>query len=75
MFKKIIFLENFVNFASNMVKKWILFAKLHTCPSKVDVFIFFFFFESPKNLQQDVGSRFFNFIIFLVIIILEKLEM
>ena len=28
-----------------------------------------------KDLLQDVGSRFFNFIIFLATIILEKLEM
>ena len=38
-------------------------------------FFYFFFSESPKNLLQDVVSRFFNFIIFLAIIILEKLEM
>ena len=52
------------------------FAKLHTCPSNSRCFYFFIIFsESPKNLLQDVGSRFFNFIIFLAIIILEKLEM
>ena len=39
------------------------------------MFFLFFFSEFPKNLLQDFGSRFFNFIIFLDIIILEKLEM
>ena len=58
-----------------MVKKWAFFAKLHTCPFKVYIFFILFLFESPKNSLQDVGSRFFNFIIFLAIIILEKLEM
>ena len=58
-----------------MVKKNFFFAKLHTCPSIVDVFFYLFFFsESPKNLLQDVGSQFLNFIIFLAIIILEELE-
>ena len=49
------------------------FAKLNTCPSKVDVFLFYFYSESPKNLLQDVGSLFFSFIIFFSIITLEKL--
>ena len=38
-------------------------------------FYFIFYSESPKNILQDVGSQFYNFIIFLAIIILEKLEM
>ena len=39
------------------------------------LFLFYFFSESSKNFLQDFGSRFFNFIIFLAIIILENLEM
>ena len=55
-------------------KNGFFFAKLSTCPSIVDVLFFYFFSEFPKNLLQDVGSRFLYFIIFLAIIILEMLE-
>ena len=47
---------------------------MHTSPSGVDDFYFFVFSKSPKNLLQNVRSRFFKFIIFISIIMLEKLE-
>ena len=61
-FKK--FLRKFYKFCIKNGQKCFFFAKLHTCPSIVDVFLFYFFSESPKNLLQDLGIRVFNFIIF-----------
>ena len=47
---------------------------MHTSQSEVDEFLFFLYSESPKNLLSNAGSRFFRFIIFISIIMLEKLE-
>ena len=51
--------NNFINFALKMVKK--VFFCCHIAHLSVIFLSFFLFFsKSPKNLLQDVGSRFIN---------------
>ena len=63
-------MQNLINLHQKL-SKIVFFAKIAISTSGVDVFLIS---ESPKNLLQNFESQYFKFIIFISIIMLEKLK-
>ena len=66
MFKRKTFLQNLLNFASKIVKKWLFFwPKCRLLRQGPMIFYLFLFSETPKNFLKYITRRFFMHIIFI----------